>query len=402
MKNVKEPYIGQFSAKILSIYQSMFPLVDGSVRKNMKRLLGTWTNIFPPDALEALKAYIARFESEPVGATAGAVASGGITVTKGFVLQQIQQAFPLMAHDAVKLAALQQLYNIIQTQSMTPLDYQNISNQISTMMTPSVAPTQFIPSLAPVPAARPPAIDPSVLAALAALTSIVGVTGTTARAPQIAPSKPSPPPSVSKFYEPPPPAPVKSAPSNGTSSNTKKLHADAVASVYDDLELQCSQCGFRYFGTDEGKSKMKQHLDWHFRLNKQSSVRQSMSRDWFLSAEEWITSGNKQTTAEFKPSFDDDENGDAKSNGMDTTSDGGANGINDETHFHDVYVVADGDGFCQICMEKFDRYWHDGEEEWVFRAATKREDGSYVHQNCLRESKGEPASILGKRSKPDE
>jgi pre-mRNA cleavage complex 2 protein Pcf11 len=57
--------------------------------------------------------------------------------------------------------------------------------------------------------------------------------------------------------------------------------------LYDQLPMQCKQCGIRFADSVAGKKKMQDHLDMHFRQNRKAnqSVGRGHSRSWFVDVE---------------------------------------------------------------------------------------------------------------------
>jgi pre-mRNA cleavage complex 2 protein Pcf11 len=60
-----------------------------------------------------------------------------------------------------------------------------------------------------------------------------------------------------------------------------------VQFLYDQLPIQCKQCGIRFADSVAGKKKMQDHLDMHFRQNRKAnqSVGRGHSRSWFVDVE---------------------------------------------------------------------------------------------------------------------
>ena len=53
--------------------------------------------------------------------------------------------------------------------------------------------------------------------------------------------------------------------------------------LYDDLSLQCGQCGVRYLDSPWGKKTMTVHLDWHFKHKKRlREATRKQNRAWFI------------------------------------------------------------------------------------------------------------------------
>ncbi|CAG8669655.1 6757_t:CDS:10 [Rhizophagus irregularis] len=200
---------------------------------------------------------------------------------------------------------------------------------------------------------------------------------------------PTPPPSNSVSTE-PPLSTVKSVMGlekiQLTSNDIQRKHEGVVAVIYDALPRQCKQCGFRYSGDDEGKAKMDAHLDWHFRQNRRmkEKSKKAQSRSWFVSDEDWIHSRESDTKNSATPAFFDFDSGTTKN----IT---GGNNTNIQTNRRDelfnestVIVPLDPEKAskpCPICQEKFQCFWNDTDEEWLFRNAVEV-DGVIYHATC--------------------
>lgn len=164
-----------------------------------------------------------------------------------------------------------------------------------------------------------------------------------------------------------------------------------MESLYDDIALQCKQCGFRFFDTAEGQAKMTAHLDWHFRQNKTSKeAKKIVSRDWFFDEDNWVSHAhNVDTTSAHAPSF----------------FEGGEDGpVKDDEPIPDSYIPAEEEiTHCFICHEGFEKFWDDEEDCWMLRNAIKF-NGNVYHDSCFREASKIPRateSVLGKRKAED-
>lgn len=106
------------------------------------------------------------------------------------------------------------------------------------------------------------------------------------------------------------PQPVPLAPVNEplradfSNEALRKPAAAAVAALYSAIPLQCEYCALRI----ASKADMAKHLDWHFKENRESKLREKSSRSqlWFMSLDEWVScSGEDEREA--PPSFFDQE-----------------------------------------------------------------------------------------------
>ncbi len=172
--------------------------------------------------------------------------------------------------------------------------------------------------------------------------------------------------------------------------------------LYADFELQCGTCGLRF----NDKDKMAKHLDWHFAMNKKEKqkTKKAVSRLWFTTADvrsplpqsfpcgrdptklcryvwlvcvrvcvmcvvqEWAT-GIDVAEKPAMPFFNEA----AMEESAETPV---MNVIADESQTH-----------CGICGEKFDQFWENDLEEWMYRGAVKVEGtGQLFHQKCYEQA----------------
>ncbi|KAK9764749.1 mRNA 3' end processing factor [Basidiobolus ranarum] len=159
-----------------------------------------------------------------------------------------------------------------------------------------------------------------------------------------------------------------------THEDIQRKRPGSVESLYEALALQCTTCGFRYHKDSQGRAKMDQHLDWHFRQNRRlkEKAKKIQSRTWFVSEEDWIHSRENQSSSLQAPAFFDQEN----SNSQPIKD--------DESELRELTIVVpfDHNGkLCPICKEKFVSFWSDSEEEWMYRNAVLVEDVVY-HATC--------------------
>lgn len=144
-----------------------------------------------------------------------------------------------------------------------------------------------------------------------------------------------------------------------------------VNKLYADFELQCGICGLRF----NNKDKMAKHLDWHFVMNKKEKQKskKAISRLWFLTSEEWVLGID---VAE-KPAVPFFGAAGAEPASTDEAQEGPlSNVLADETQTH-----------CAICSEKFDQFWDNEGEEWLYRGTVRVEGtGQIFHQKCYEQA----------------
>ncbi|KAJ3099961.1 hypothetical protein HDU97_002633 [Phlyctochytrium planicorne] len=175
---------------------------------------------------------------------------------------------------------------------------------------------------------------------------------------------------------------------------SRKYPGLAQILLHDILELQCKQCGLRYFKSKEGQAKMQTHLDWHFRQNRRAKDqgRKAFSREWYVSADDWVaereTDGKEATVPTFF--FDGNEAQSAESEAP--------------KEIPNISVTEDNVGPCAICNEEFEKFWDEDKEEWMIKNAIQQ-DGKVYHFTCLEDMNRNNVtksgdSVLGKR-KPE-
>ncbi|KAG9301109.1 hypothetical protein G9A89_012492 [Geosiphon pyriformis] len=191
-----------------------------------------------------------------------------------------------------------------------------------------------------------------------------------------------------------------------TSSDVQKRREGTVSVLYDAYPLQCKQCGFRYAKTEEGKSKMDTHLDWHFRQNRRmkDKAKKAQSRSWFVNEEDWIYSRETDSNNSKTPAFFDFDNISSSKNSTNTSQ------TKDEVNESTVIVPLDWEKIskpCPICQEKFKKFYSDPDDEWIFKNAIEVDSVIY-HASCYADVvknqenaqsslQSTPNSILGKR-----
>ncbi|BGO97418.1 pre-mRNA cleavage complex 2 protein Pcf11 [Rhodotorula toruloides] len=149
------------------------------------------------------------------------------------------------------------------------------------------------------------------------------------------------------------------------------------------LPLQCNQCGLRLFDSRQGKHKMDQHLDWHFKYKKRmrEATGRASGRNWFTKEEDWYSSDDSHASA-----------ADASSSSLAPTTapsiDRAAlkkQKVPVPAAGSDAANLGLGDKPCPICQDRFKSEWSDEEEEWVWWNATVV-DGVLYHATCHAET----------------
>ncbi|KZT12516.1 uncharacterized protein LAESUDRAFT_718777 [Laetiporus sulphureus 93-53] len=174
-----------------------------------------------------------------------------------------------------------------------------------------------------------------------------------------------------------------------TSAGISKRRSHIVQLLYQRLPVQCKQCGIRFPDGTEGKKKMEDHLDMHFRQNRRASqaVGRGHSRSWFVSVEDWIHDGAI------------DIKGKSRAGGRTSSNSAAAAAevAKREAELRALFVVVPpGDEaksiFCPICKELLKSEFLEDDEEWVWRNAVKRDDKIY-HATCHAEATANKSTL---------
>ncbi|KAF2085793.1 hypothetical protein K490DRAFT_45829 [Saccharata proteae CBS 121410] len=298
-----------------------------------------------------------------------------------------------------RLKTFLDLQAILQSQQLPPEQLRVIEQQLSLQSTqpPSLAdmlrnfggntPVQTASTPLPPPPIPPPSAPPaaplptstfSLLDTLRAQGLLGGST-----TPMAAPAVPAT--SVA-----PPSLPIHSAPSSFrsnvelTKESVKRYRPDLVALLYEAKPNQCSTCGRRFPGTQEGKEMKRRHLDWHFKVRDPSLIKQAIHRSWYIGEKQWI---DYREQDEAKPPPEANGNGEG--------------GKASRPKF--VRVPLDPDlvnAPCPICQDKFTPSRLDDEFVWMDAVQV---GPKIYHNSCYEEVYGKarstpPVSSLGKRA----
>ncbi|CAH1757384.1 7741_t:CDS:2 [Entrophospora sp. SA101] len=178
--------------------------------------------------------------------------------------------------------------------------------------------------------------------------------------------------------------------------------AGVISILYDAFPSQCKQCGIRFAkDSKDGGGKIGKHLDWHFRQNRKikEKARKAQSRNWFVTEEDFINSRDSDSQNGNTPTFFECDTSNFKLNkrtsgigdGSGTSRSKKAkidhnnkNDINNLISESTVIVPLDiqkTNKPCPICKEKFQMFWNDNEEEWMYRNAVEI-NGVICHATC--------------------
>jgi pre-mRNA cleavage complex 2 protein Pcf11 len=166
--------------------------------------------------------------------------------------------------------------------------------------------------------------------------------------------------------------------------------------MYEALKTQCGECGLRF---PESGEQSRKHADWHFEINRRDKQRleRPSSRQWYAKPSDWTSNVDGvdapleeemlarlfETSKPLTASTAGD--GAAATNGADAADaadgdDGGAAAGGGEAGVpsDDTRAV------CPICGDKFEEFWSEADDQWMFRGAMYDAAGRIVHQKCAR------------------
>ncbi|KYR02391.1 ENTH domain-containing protein [Tieghemostelium lacteum] len=167
--------------------------------------------------------------------------------------------------------------------------------------------------------------------------------------------------------------------SSGTSVDNKKDY-DPYEQLYINYPMHCNSCALRF----KDSAKMDTHMDWHWKLNKLQKKRskQSMSRSYFLDPEHWI---------DYKPDYTVNI---SEQPSIPFFNDNSSKVKKEESSKPLPNLIADdSQPSCFICREKFDRFWDEESEEWMYKAVDiDNKTNKIIHVKCQKENSSSPTS----------
>ncbi|KAI9021227.1 hypothetical protein DFJ74DRAFT_672325 [Hyaloraphidium curvatum] len=438
--NVRQAYVASFTRNIVKVFGNAFQMVDDEVKQRLERLMETWRvqSVFPNHILVALESIVRQWKASwapPVAAVSPFAPSYASPMVAGPALPlaapgsasllaqlahqidallvaklQTQAIFPADAVNNQQLSGLQQLKQMVESGALAatsdPSTLQQVLNHVQHMYVQTFPPAPALPL--PV-VAEPPRLSPRLASSfledasnvINRMQGPVGVPSVEVTSHELGRA------TVAR---------VGRVMLTTEDINRKRPGAHAV--IYEAYPQQCRQCGFRFPAGEEGKERMGLHMDYHFRQNKRvmEKGKKLVSRDWFVTKEDWLENREAKTSDDQSPFF-----------GMDVLKpDAEAKKLAAKIEASVPSVKApEGDTsslVCPVCHEKFVRYWDEEKEEWMLRDAMMFE-GKLRHYSCHQEMgsrrarslspdpaavkrSGSPAvsasSVLGKRSDRDE
>nr|KAG5689304.1 hypothetical protein BaRGS_022028 [Batillaria attramentaria] len=164
----------------------------------------------------------------------------------------------------------------------------------------------------------------------------------------------------------------------------KKQYSGVVHDLYDGI--QCSSCGCRF--AMEDTERYRQHLDWHFRLNKREkeAAKVASFRKWYFELNDWILYQSIEESEENLTSalFEEDlarHNQEEPSATFTFHTPAGVQVTHNPTA-----TGNETEDVCVICGDPFEQYWDEEAEEWHLRNAVGVAGKTY-HPVCFDDAR---------------
>lgn len=148
-----------------------------------------------------------------------------------------------------------------------------------------------------------------------------------------------------------------------------------IASIYEQLGPQCTQCGRRFKTDEEGRKKKMAHMDWHFKAHQRlaEAEKRGQHRSWYVDNNDWLKS-REAIDVDHPPS----------------TGDASSSPGKEKKEAKPKYIpVPDAssriNSVCPICQEKFENKWLDTAQEWVWLDTILVGNRAY-HYSCHAEA----------------
>lgn len=403
-KNAFEPYAAAFSPRIVRLFLDTYYAVDQQTQHKMREMMATWRNGAPNH--RELFGSAVQSEIERVWGTSRVPSASQVMTELDVVLVQKERAAQQNPYDELlprHINALQELKRMVPT--MNTGDLTATLTRLREMARASVGTVQHIP-VQPAPPvsygptgyptmSQPPFGYPSAPAVLP--TSIVppvnmpnttlntqGIISLLSSITSLQPAKQSvsAPASIEisattslEDYE----RAILRCKLKITSSDIARTPPQALPFLYIKNSPQCNECGMRFPAGEDGKVKLRDHLDQHFRQNTRATenVGRGFSRSWFVGKKNWIADIPEHPLNKTKRSF-------AKMTDKQRAE--AVEALRKELEAKFLIVPPGEEGKevrCGICMEviKVEFQEDDDEGDWVWKNAMKVDNKIY-HATC--------------------
>lgn len=175
---------------------------------------------------------------------------------------------------------------------------------------------------------------------------------------------------------------------------------------------KCSTCGKRFGTSEEEKKQERDHLDWHFRINKRikgtsgangTTAKNIQSRNWYLEDTQWQRFNDEEIVSTTRTETDS-----ITLANLDAATTQAVPGSNDSQKpssqiaeadlakkFVTVPETSDEMSFqCPICREVQSAVYNDDMGEWIWTNCIESQ-GKYFHSTCFHEAvEGSPQNAL--------
>ncbi len=210
-------------------------------------------------------------------------------------------------------------------------------------------------------------------------------------------------------------------------TNTEKLTSEFIHLLYDDMPNKCSTCGKRFKDSNSGSLEKKNHLDWHFRVNKRIRNENIIqSKNWYLDEENWIsfrdfevlgiTGDNNDSNNNTVNNNNKSNNNNKNDNNIDNNMMNMINGIapmgqinnnnsssSTTIDYSNKIVILPKNAksltkTCSICKEKIVANWNLDYDDWVWANAVNT-NGKIYHASCYYDTLKNDSSSINKINK---
>lgn len=165
---------------------------------------------------------------------------------------------------------------------------------------------------------------------------------------------------------------------------------------------KCGTCGKRFGNTPREKKMERDHLDWHFRINKRikgstnasgATTKNIQSRSWYLHDSQWTTFKDEEIVSTSRDAdtvtMANPDVGTVTTANTNSTSEANKVAV-DESKLRKKYVIVpetaeDMSSQCPICKDIISSVYDDDVGEWVWKNCVESQS-KYFHATCFYEA----------------
>lgn len=410
-KIVGPPYTVLVAPELFKLFSHVYLLVSDPTRVKLVKMYDLWRAsklkntaelLFPPEQLDRIGSFLRQAGYRPPPVQTPGVSAQGLVADIDSLLPLMQKRLQQHGHDealAGRCAALAELRVLLQSLQLRPNELLDIQERLRAMRHQEVYTALLTPKPVPVEPVVPKA---EALFSDLVASGLVHVDQSlkpgsrpeyTVRLPKHKFSSSAPttnaleqllanvalPQGQSQYEQIKYRELVKVAQKIGSpgaealqSFLAATLDMSTVQVLYETKALKCSQCGKRFTGDEDGASKKRMHLDWHFRINKKQGKATVQSRNWYLSDLEWVRFSDGDLLEFERPVVK-----------------------KEEVKAAPVYVVIPANetnmnNTCSICREQIKPTYSDQLGEWIWDgcvyASGHKSGRKVVHATCFAEA----------------